>query len=229
MNRWTGSLRVVDTPLTESQRRYRLLAWSVLVFSVLVILGGAVVRATGSGDGCGASWPTCTDRILPSSPTVETVIEFSHRITSALAIAGVVVLFVWARRLYAKGHRVRLASGSSLGVMVVEALVRGATLASINRRTFDEQPVSAFANFNLTQLTANLILWPCKRLGIPAEFVRQWMDNHLPELRQRYPDRSGTKTDKTWNPIQKRGTLILSLVFLSRIKQTAPSDNFQVV
>ena len=68
-------------------------------------------------------------------------------------------------------------------VMVVEALVRGATLVSLNRRTFDEQPVSVFASFNLTQLTANLILWPCMRLGVPGEFVRQWLDNHLPELR----------------------------------------------
>ncbi len=67
-------------------------------------------------------------------------------------------------------------------VMVVEALVRGATLASLTRRTFDEQPVSVFANFNLTQLTADLIIWPCKRLGVPREFVRQWMSNHIPEL-----------------------------------------------
>jgi protoheme IX farnesyltransferase len=85
------------------------------------------VRATESGDGCGASWPTCTDRIFPLNPAVETVIEFSHRITSALGIVGVLVLFVWARRLYSKGHRVRLASGSSFGLMVVEALL-GASL-----------------------------------------------------------------------------------------------------
>lgn len=67
-------------------------------------------------------------------------------------------------------------------VMVVESLVRGATLATLNRRTFDEQPVSVFASFNLTQLTANLILWPCMRLGIPGRFVSQWLTNHLPEL-----------------------------------------------
>lgn len=67
-------------------------------------------------------------------------------------------------------------------VMIVESLLRGAVLASLNRRTFNEQPVSIFASFNLTQLTANLILWPCKRLGVPASFVSQWLDNHLPEL-----------------------------------------------
>jgi len=113
--------------LTESQRRYRLLAWSVLVFNVFVILGGAIVRATGSGDGCGASWPTCTDRIFPSSPGVETVIEFSHRITSALAILGVLALYVLARRLYPNGHWVRRAAGVSIILMVVESLL-GASL-----------------------------------------------------------------------------------------------------
>ena len=113
--------------MTESQRRYRLLAWSVLVFNVFVILGGAIVRATGSGDGCGASWPTCTDRIFPSSPGVETVIEFSHRITSALAILGVLALYVLARRLYPNGHWVRRAAGVSIILMVVESLL-GASL-----------------------------------------------------------------------------------------------------
>ena len=66
--------------------------------------------------------------------------------------------------------------------MLVESLVRGATLASLTRRTFDEQPVSVFASFNLTQLTADLILWPCKRLGVPGHFVSQWLSNHLPRL-----------------------------------------------
>ena len=117
----------METRLTQAQGRYRLLAWSVLAFNVVVILGGAIVRATGSGDGCGASWPTCTDRIFPSNPTVETVIEFSHRITSALAILGVLALYVLARRLYRRGDVVRNAAGVSLILMAVEALL-GASL-----------------------------------------------------------------------------------------------------
>jgi hypothetical protein len=67
-------------------------------------------------------------------------------------------------------------------VMTVEALLHGATLAALNRRTYDEQPVSVFASFNLTQLTADLILWPCKRLQVPAVFVEQWLANHMPQL-----------------------------------------------
>ena len=122
-----GTLRAVETSSEERRNRYRLLAWSVLVFTVLVILGGAIVRATESGDGCGASWPACTDRIFPSNPATETVIEFSHRMTSALAILGVLALFVLARRLFPNGHWVRRAAGLSLILMVVESLL-GASL-----------------------------------------------------------------------------------------------------
>ncbi|MGA7272689.1 MAG: COX15/CtaA family protein, partial [Acidimicrobiia bacterium] len=40
-------------------------AWATLVFNVAVILMGAVVRATGSGAGCGPSWPACQGRVVP--------------------------------------------------------------------------------------------------------------------------------------------------------------------
>ena len=67
-------------------------------------------------------------------------------------------------------------------VMLVEALADGATLATVNRRTFDEQPISTFARIDRSQLAANMIIWPCKRLQIPAHFVAQWLANHLPRL-----------------------------------------------
>ena len=67
-------------------------------------------------------------------------------------------------------------------VMTVEAHLSGAILAAINRRTYDEQPISLFAGYNRASLAADMILWPCKRLGVPANFVAQWLTNHLPKL-----------------------------------------------
>lgn len=64
-------------------------------------------------------------------------------------------------------------------VMTVEALLSGATFAAVNRRTYDEQPISVFANLNRSQLAADMIIWPCKRLGVPGHFVEQWLTNHL--------------------------------------------------
>ncbi len=67
-------------------------------------------------------------------------------------------------------------------VMVVEAILSGARLGVINRSTFNEQPVTAFGRLDRAQLTADMIVWPCKRLGVPGRFVRQWMENALPAM-----------------------------------------------
>jgi hypothetical protein len=67
-------------------------------------------------------------------------------------------------------------------VMTVEALLSGAILAVVNRRTYDEQPVSLFARLERSQLAADMIIWPCKRLQAPGHFVAQWLTNHLHRL-----------------------------------------------
>jgi len=67
-------------------------------------------------------------------------------------------------------------------VPIVEALQQGATLCTVNRRTFDEQPMSSFARLDRGQLNADMIIWPCKRLGVPARFVDQWLTNHAHRL-----------------------------------------------
>ncbi len=67
-------------------------------------------------------------------------------------------------------------------VMTVEALLQDAVLATVNRRTYDEQPLSIFASINRSQLAADMIIWPCKRLGIPSHFVEQWLTNHMHRL-----------------------------------------------
>jgi len=67
-------------------------------------------------------------------------------------------------------------------VMTTEAMVAGAILAVVNRSTIDEQPVTAFGKFHRPEMTANKIIWPCKRLAVPPEFVAQWLDNHLPRI-----------------------------------------------
>lgn len=110
-----------------SQTWFSRYAWGALLWNVLVALWGAYVRATGSGAGCGAHWPTCNGEIIPRSPQVETLIEFTHRATSGLAFLAVLLLAVLAFRLFPKGHPVRLGAGLSLFFMLTESLV-GASL-----------------------------------------------------------------------------------------------------
>ena len=98
-------------------------AWGALGFNVLVILWGAYVRATGSGAGCGAHWPLCNGEVIPRSPQLETVIEFSHRLSSGLAFIFVAILFIWAFRLFPRRHPARFGATLSMIFITTEALV----------------------------------------------------------------------------------------------------------
>jgi heme A synthase len=102
-------------------------AWFVLSYNIAVILFGAFVRATGSGAGCGSHWPTCHGSIVPRPEQVETMIEFTHRLTSGAAMLLVAGMLIWAFRTYPIGHRVRFGSSLSSVFIILEALV-GASL-----------------------------------------------------------------------------------------------------
>ena len=98
-------------------------AWAVLGYNIAVIVWGAYVRATGSGAGCGAHWPLCNGEILPRAAKVATLIEFSHRLTSGLALVAVAALFFWTWRATRPGHPARAGSALSLFFMLTEAAV----------------------------------------------------------------------------------------------------------
>lgn len=109
--------------MADTRARFRWFAWASLAYTVLVILFGAVVRITGSGAGCGQHWPTCHGEVIPVSPTLETLIEFSHRATSGLCGLVVIALLVAAIRLFPRGHAARLGAWLSLLFTITEALV----------------------------------------------------------------------------------------------------------
>ena len=98
-------------------------AWAVLAYNVVVILWGAIVRATGSGAGCGSHWPLCNGVVVPRSPALATVIEFSHRLTSGLALVLVVGLALWVFKACARGHPARPAAIASVVFVLGEAAV----------------------------------------------------------------------------------------------------------
>lgn len=98
-------------------------AWLILGYNLAVILWGAYVRATGSGAGCGNHWPLCDGQLVPRSLGAATLIEYSHRITSGLALLAVVALLVWVRRACPRGHPARLGALMSVLFMLTEAAV----------------------------------------------------------------------------------------------------------
>ncbi len=126
-----------------SSRAFRVFSWFTLAYTLAVVLWGAFVRATGSGAGCGDHWPVCNGEVVPRAPTLQTIIEYTHRLTSGLALVFAVVLCVWALRAHAKGHPVRKAAVLSLVFMLTEAAV-GAGLVLFKMVAGNESLARAF-------------------------------------------------------------------------------------
>ena len=109
--------------MAERTPKLAFLAWATLVYNVLVILWGAFVRATGSGAGCGAHWPLCNGEVVPQSPTMATIIELTHRVTSGAAGLLAIGLCIAAWRATRKGASVRRAAAWVLFLEITEGAV----------------------------------------------------------------------------------------------------------
>lgn len=114
-------------------------AWLTLSFMVLVVLWGAVVRATGSGAGCGANWPLCNGDFFPHHPRLATVIEFTHRSMTGVCTFLVAALATWTFWGTQRGHLARRAVVLSMVLLVTEAAL-GAVLVL---RGYVEKNISA--------------------------------------------------------------------------------------
>ncbi|HYG08540.1 MAG TPA: COX15/CtaA family protein [Pyrinomonadaceae bacterium] len=111
--------------------RLAVYAWLVVAANLFVIVWGAYVRASFSGDGCGSHWPLCNGEVLPTTGLLKTAIELTHRLTSGVALLLVVGLVWRARRLFPRGHRVRRGAFWSLIFILIEALI-GAALVKLD-------------------------------------------------------------------------------------------------
>jgi cytochrome c oxidase assembly protein subunit 15 len=128
----------------------RRFAWLLLAYNVLVILWGAVVRATSSGAGCGAHWPLCNGGVLLSHPAVATMIEFAHRASSGLCLIGVFVLVLWTYRATTRGAWARVTTAITVGLTLNEALL-GALLVLLRHVARDQSAArSVYLALHLT-------------------------------------------------------------------------------
>ncbi|MEP6756174.1 MAG: COX15/CtaA family protein [Chthonomonadales bacterium] len=144
-----GPTRTVERGIMEAfqtpeERSFYRLAIGVLAFNLLIILGGALVRATGSGAGCGQHWPLCNGEVLPGLDDIHRRIEFSHRVLVGLGIIPVILLWWKARKIYTKSQLARKAafwtgiftfSESAVGASLVLLKYVG-TDASVARSVF---------------------------------------------------------------------------------------------
>jgi heme A synthase len=162
----------LHTPITA--RRFARYAWSVLAFNVAVVLWGAFVRATGSGAGCGKHWPLCNGEMLPRSPSLNTIIEFTHRASSGISLMLVALLVVWAFRTFPRYHAVRQGATLSAIFLFTEALL-GAALVLLGHVAGN--PSLAHAYSLSAHLLNTLTLLACLTLTA-------WWATHCAPVRQ---------------------------------------------
>ena len=93
-----------------------------LLLSIASILAGAFVRATGSGDGCGATWPTCKGKIIPALSDTSELIEFSHRSVSGVLLVVTLIIFAQPRK-FQKDSLVRIVTNYLTFFVIFEALI----------------------------------------------------------------------------------------------------------
>jgi cytochrome c oxidase assembly protein subunit 15 len=144
----------------------RRFAWAVLVYFVAVILWGGLVRATGSGAGCGDHWPLCNGTVMQHSPRVDTMIEFTHRITSGLSFFSAVGLMVWTLAATVRGHLARAASIAVVIFTLIEAVI-GALLVKLGLTAQSQSPLRA--PYLALHLTNTLLLLAA--LTLTAHFL----------------------------------------------------------
>jgi heme a synthase len=155
-------------------------AWIVLGFFILVVLWGAVVRASGSGGGCGANWPLCNGDFVPHHPRLATVIEFTHRSTSGICTFLLAALAFWTFAVTPRGDRARKAVLWAVALLIVEAFL-GALLVLhhwVENNTSTGRVIAQSIHFTNTMLLM-------ASLALTAWFLRPASAHH--EVKQPEP------------------------------------------
>ncbi len=92
------------------------------LYTILVILWGAWVRISHSGDGCGDHWPTCQGDLIPDFNEKKTWIEYAHRLMSGSF--GIIVIFIFFQlRKFSLSTRLQKINGLLVALMISEALI----------------------------------------------------------------------------------------------------------
>src|SRR5581483_2735793 len=108
---------------SDTRTRFARFAWAVLAYNIPVILWGAYVRVSFSGDGCGAHWPFCNGMVIPRHMAAPMAIEFTHRVMTSVDTVAAIALCGWAFLAFPRRSALRRFSVLSLIFLFIEALL----------------------------------------------------------------------------------------------------------
>lgn len=113
--------------LPESARvsSYGKFAWGVLIYNLLAVAWGVLVRAGKYGDGCGSNWPLCDGNSTPLNGSISRIIESSHRYMTEFCGVLAFAMLVWAFIGFPKGSDVRKGAVFTFLMTLVEGAIGG--------------------------------------------------------------------------------------------------------
>lgn len=117
-------MTTTDTHLQPSgdrrERWVKRLAVAATIGMFIVLMMGSTVTNTGSGEGCGRSWPLCQGKFVPEY-AVETAIEFSHRIVTAIEGILIAATAIGAILIRRGSQEVKIYVGVMVGTLLLQS------------------------------------------------------------------------------------------------------------
>ncbi|MDF2814646.1 MAG: cytochrome Caa3 oxidase [Paenibacillus sp.] len=111
------------------QKQYKWLSLATAIGMGLVLLMGALVTKTESGRGCGDDWPLCNGKFIPAY-TIESMIEYSHRLVSGLVGLIVLATAIYTIVLLRRNREAMLFAQGALFFTVLQAILGALTVVN---------------------------------------------------------------------------------------------------
>ena len=154
---------------TISYKKLAKATFLLIFYTLLIILWGAWVRISGSGDGCGEHWPFCYGQVWPDYNELKTFIENFHRVSTKLFGFFVIGLVIAVFKTTPKNHAARFWSLFTFAFTLTEGLL-GAVLVLKGLVGENDSPMRALIMAvhltNTFALTAGLVLLWTRLRGI---------------------------------------------------------------
>ncbi len=114
--------------MSINRRLLTIFAIIVAVGAYIMVLLGVLVTFTGSGHGCGQTWPFCQGEIIPGTLTISAVIEYTHRLQAGADGLLVMALVVWSWLTYRRDFRVKLFAVMSVFFVLAQGALGAVTV-----------------------------------------------------------------------------------------------------
>lgn len=106
----------------------KILAVVTVIGAYIMIVLGVLVTTSGSGHGCGNSWPFCHGQIIPGTLTINGVIEYGHRIMSSVDGLLVVITSLWSWLAFRRDTRIKVFAALSFLFILLQGALGALTV-----------------------------------------------------------------------------------------------------